>query len=835
MANQAMLKLWGKDESVIGRPLQEALPEINNQVFPKLLNKVFTTGESYHAKEQKAELVINGVLQAFYFTFTYKALKDENGKVFGIINTATDITELVEARKKTDELQERFLFALSSAEIGVWDHDLILNKVTWDTRCKELFGFTDDGQVPYSEVLKSIHPDDVEMVDREMMKAIDPSQDEMYNVKFRIVNKETGNIVWLHCKGKAYYTDDNSAFRFAGTAQDITQEVTSRRREQQLLALVNQNSDHMSVTDINGRMLYMNKAARNLLGVEEHEDISVYNAQDFYSPEELERLQHHIIQHIDDITGKSGRTNLINIKTKEEIPFHINYILIRDPETDEIIGRGATGRDIRPEIKAKTELQRLAKIVDSSEDFSNYCDLQGRTVYLNAAGIKLIGIDEDKISKSSIYDYHSEQTNRLIREEILPFLLKEGKWSGQLELLHQKSGEIIPIHKQFYLIKEDMTNLPIAVAGIARDLRPEINARQQILQKNEELEKAIREMEFLANSVPCIVWTSKPDGNLDYLNERWNDLTSMPIADSLGLQWTQIIHPDDKERALRAWKQALNTGEDYKAEFRVLDRNGVYRWYMIRGLPLKDNDGHIIKWYGTNTDVHEQKELENQKDNFLGIASHELKTPVTSIKAYAQVMGMMFRRSGDTKNAELVLKMDKQVNRLSNLIGELLDVTKINTGRLQFNPVEFDFNEMIEEVAEDLQRTTSKHVIRKELKVVRNIVSDKDRVSQVVINLISNAIKYSPNANEIVIYSEDHGHEVQLCVQDFGIGISPDKKDKVFEQFYRVSGSKEYTFPGIGLGLYISSEIVKRLNGRIWVNSVEGKGSTFCFTIPVNQ
>jgi signal transduction histidine kinase len=178
-------------------------------------------------------------------------------------------------------------------------------------------------------------------------------------------------------------------------------------------------------------------------------------------------------------------------------------------------------------------------------------------------------------------------------------------------------------------------------------------------------------------------------------------------------------------------------------------------------------------------------------------------------------------------------KLDKQVNRLSSLISDLLDVTKIHTGRLQFNETEFDFNTLVEEVIEDVQHTSSKHQIKKELRFKGMMIGDTERISQVITNLLTNAIKYSPDANEIIIYTKETDGQVQLCLQDFGIGISAHKKDLVFEQFYRVSGSKQHTFPGLGLGLYISSEIIKRLNGRIWVNSVEGKGSTFCFSLPI--
>lgn len=183
----------------------------------------------------------------------------------------------------------------------------------------------------------------------------------------------------------------------------------------------------------------------------------------------------------------------------------------------------------------------------------------------------------------------------------------------------------------------------------------------------------------------------------------------------------------------------------------------------------------------------------------------------------------------------MVLRMDAQVNRLTNLIGDLLDVTKINSGRLQFNKSWFDFNETVQETVQDLQHTTQKHQLIQNFTQTGSIYSDKDRISQVITNLITNAIKYSPHTDKIIVSTRRENNEAIVCVQDFGIGIPEDKKDLVFEQFYRVSGNKQHTFPGLGLGLYISSEIIKREGGRMWVNSVEGKGSTFCFALPVDE
>jgi signal transduction histidine kinase len=234
-------------------------------------------------------------------------------------------------------------------------------------------------------------------------------------------------------------------------------------------------------------------------------------------------------------------------------------------------------------------------------------------------------------------------------------------------------------------------------------------------------------------------------------------------------------------------------------------------------------------------DITEQKYLQQQKDDFIGIASHELKTPVTSVKAYTQVLERMLQKKGDTKEANMIKKMDAQLNRLTSLIGDLLDVTKINSGKLQFNNQEFDFNAILDELIEDLQRTTGKHTIVKNFVPGGIVFGDKERIGQVVTNLITNAIKYSPHADKVIVHTTIDEKEITLCVQDFGIGIATKNLDKVFEQFYRVSGEMQHTFPGLGLGLYISSEIIKREGGRIWVTSEEGKGSTFCFALPLNN
>ena len=234
-------------------------------------------------------------------------------------------------------------------------------------------------------------------------------------------------------------------------------------------------------------------------------------------------------------------------------------------------------------------------------------------------------------------------------------------------------------------------------------------------------------------------------------------------------------------------------------------------------------------------DITERKQLEQQKDEFVSIASHELKTPITSVKAYTQILGQRFRKTEDTKSVELVEKMDAQLDKLTNLIGDLLDITKIEAGRIRFHESYFDFNELVEENVEELQRTTEKHLIVKELQPSRTVYGDHDRLSQVLTNFISNAIKYSPTADKIIVKTVVDKYNTTLRVEDFGVGLSQEDQAKVFERFYRVGGPDQATYPGLGLGLYIASEIIKRHKGRVWVESKPGKGSTFCFSLPMTK
>lgn len=234
-------------------------------------------------------------------------------------------------------------------------------------------------------------------------------------------------------------------------------------------------------------------------------------------------------------------------------------------------------------------------------------------------------------------------------------------------------------------------------------------------------------------------------------------------------------------------------------------------------------------------DVSESWQVEKQKDTFIATASHELKTPVTTIKAFIQILQKRLDASDDGEASKYLSKVALQLNRLTGLIEELLDVTKIEAGQLDLHQEELDLDELVNETIEDFQRIAETHCIIRHGKTGGTVVGDRDRLSQVLINLIVNAIKYSPRSNKIVVRTAKKKNEIMVSIQDFGIGIPKKDRLKVFDRFYRVKNSTGERFGGLGLGLYISAEIISKHGGRIGVRSEEGRGSTFFFTLPLKE
>ena len=357
------------------------------------------------------------------------------------------------------------------------------------------------------------------------------------------------------------------------------------------------------------------------------------------------------------------------------------------------------------------------------------------------------------------------------------------------------------------------------------------NLEDKIASRTRALADKIKELSFLADSIPSIVWTSDAAGKVDYINSRWLERNpareNLPLGDS----WLANLHPDDSEKVKAAWQESIRTGNPYEIEFRILNSYGNYHWYLVRALPMRDDTGKIIKWYGNNTDIQQQKELQQQKDDFITIASHELKTPLTSLKASLQLLDKIKDNPPPGMLPRLILQSRKSMEKMSTLVDDLLNVKRLQEGQLALNKTNFVVSELINTICNPIA-IGGKHRINilgdKSLK----IYADEHRIDQVITNFVSNATKYAPESEMITISIERLERAVRISVTDKGPGIAADKLPHIFKRYFRVDHSSE-KYSGLGLGLYISSEIIDRHHGQIGVESEPGNGCTFWFTLPL--
>lgn len=524
---------------------------------------------------------------------------------------------------------------------------------------------------------------------------------------------------------------------------------------------------------------------------------------------------------------------LVRNGKREECYFDFIYAPIFNDEETEIIGVSVVATEVTDQVNAEKKLaeteytfERLIK--ESDYSIALY---KGPDLIIDIANNSMLRTwgKNEKVIGMKLEEALPELEGQPFLD-ILKDIFKTGKTysATEDEVVLERNGQLYTSYYNFsYKPLFNEQGEVYAILNFATDVTEMVLTKKQ-LKLNEEKYKN------LADSLPIIVWTADKDGNIDYYNKQWYDYTGFTSIDSRESATEKIIHPDDQKRSKEIWMTSKANKTNYEIEYQFRDRTteDAYRWFLGRAIPIKNEKDDVIQWIGTCTDINEFKQFQQQKDNFLGIASHELKTPLTSLKLYSQFLEKNLRKQEDDKNADVAKKMDEQINKLTSLVNDLLDVTKIQNGKILLNKSDFDFDDLVEEIVAEQQMITS-HKILVESEKIGNIYSDRHRISQVMSNLIGNAIKYSPDANRIHITTKVTDDDcVLFTVRDFGIGIPADKTEKVFEQYYRVSGSKEHTFPGLGLGLYISSEIIKRSGGKIFVNSIEGKGSEFCFLIP---
>lgn len=484
-------------------------------------------------------------------------------------------------------------------------------------------------------------------------------------------------------------------------------------------------------------------------------------------------------------------------------------------------------RTVNQELKIKVEETTIASnnlhtLINSVDIGTIFLDRSFRVAFFTPAARELFNLIPSDHGRPL-----SDITGKLLYDKLTDdaaFVLE--KLRSVDREVHATDGRVFIMRILPYRTAEDRINgVVITFFDVTARKRTE-----EALQESEQRFRAI------VSQTTAGISQMNLDGTLMLVNAKLSAMLGYTAEDLAGRSIWDLTFHQDIEKTKLFYEQLKRQGTAVDLETRLVHKNGSILWVNESLSLIRNDKNEPESTVAVIIDITDRKRFQEQKDEFIGIASHELKTPVTSIKAYAQILQERFEKNLKTdENPAILRKLNRQVDRLSMLIRDLLDTTKIAEGGLEFHPERFSPNKLIADLVGEMQPLSDVHTLIFIPGEVGDVVADAERIEQVLTNLITNAIKYSPDGGKVTITSEPFGNVTKISVKDEGIGIPEELQSKVFDRFFRVGNSSIATIQGMGLGLYISSAIVQRHGGKLWVDSTPGKGSTFYFTIPHKQ
>jgi PAS domain S-box-containing protein len=446
--------------------------------------------------------------------------------------------------------------------------------------------------------------------------------------------------------------------------------------------------------------------------------------------------------------------------------------------------------------------------------------------------------------------------------EILDRVLQTGEpfIGREIPVILQRTEGRPPEHVYVDFVYQPLTDSNgrrIGVVAHGSDVTRGVMARREMARLLEDSEKIRMEVQqsaaryrFMANAIPVQVWTATESGALDYVSDRTAEYFGKTVAEVVGEQWLSVLHPDDVEHTLTRWRQSLASGEEYEVEFRLWSAaHKSYRWHLGRATAQRDESGNVIAWFGTNTEIEDRKQVEadlkrltaeateanHAKSAFLAAMSHELRTPLNAIGGYAQLIEMGVRGPITEDQRIDLLKIQRSKNHLDSLVSDVLNFAKLGSGKIEYRVREVDVDKMFQSVIE----MVTPQATEKQLRLVSpagpchiSVSADEDRMRQILLNLIANALKFTPAGGTIALRAKVSESAVAIEVSDTGIGIPADKIETIFEPFVQAKGAIRSSDQGVGLGLAISRQLARAMGGDVTVASTVGEGSTFTLTLP---
>ena len=723
---------------------------------------------------------------------------------------------------------------------------------------------------------KMYHPDGdpIPLENSPVAKAL--KNQEAPNKKEVRIERPDGSFRQLLVYPQLRYNEDQELIGALVTLVDLTDQQRDHLKQATLSAIVQSSDDAIISKNLDGRITSWNVGAERIFGYTEQEalgkPITMLIPKDRLSEETL--ILSNIragkrVDHIETIrVDKSGR----------EIPISLTVSPLKD-SYGKIIGASKVARDIRDKLKVEEKQAVLSAIVESSDDAIISKDLNSIIMSWNRGAEEIFGYKEEEVIGKPITILIPDE--RLQEEDHILSRIISGNKIDHFETIRRcKSGKEIAVSITVSPIKDSRGNI-VGASKVARDISVQVESQVAMERYIKNLEtlntvgKSISEKlevkEILQRVTDATTeLTGATYGAFFYnnINDKERDFELFSLSGVSRKTLESIQKPAHEKLFKEAFLKKRPLRIDNIRKYDGLENSSLESTFSevnmpilsLMAIPVVSKSGMVIGGllFGSpqtgifseehelmvvniasqaavsldNSNLFEQvKSLSAKKDEFIALASHELKTPLTTIKGYLQIL------SKKEQNKMSGLFLDKslyQVEKLNSLVEDLLNMSRIESGQLNFNLEEFDLKEMLQDLVGTFGYSSQTHRIQEKLGDTPVIITgDKQRIEQVILNLLTNAIKYSPGADTVYLNMDLEETDVTIRIRDEGIGLTENQKKQLFTRFYRAEGTEGIS--GLGLGLYLTKQIIDRHKGAIGVNSDFGKGSEFYFSLPIRS
>ena len=691
-----------------------------------------------------------------------------------------------------------------------------------------------------------------------------------------IIQRQDGSVKNLMVYPKPLQDSSQKLTGVHVTLIDISEQQTQHVRQETLSAIVESSDDAIISKDLNSRITSWNSGAERIFGYKESEVLG--KSIMLLIPDSRLHDEDLILENIRNGRRIHHFETIRKTKNGKEIPVSLSISPVKDKQ-GKIIGASKIARDVSYRWEVEEKQAMLSAIVESSDDAIVSKDLHGNIMSWNSGAEKIFGYTEEEAIGENITLLIPK--SRLAEENTILTKIRNGEKIDHFETVRRhKTGRKIPVSLTVSPIKDQQGKI-IGASKVARDISAQVKAKTEIEKHTRNLEiinsvgKSISENLDLQEILQKVTdATTKLTGaafgaffynNVDGEGESFRlfTLSGAPreVFEHMGMPrhtsvfkptfaGKEIIRVEDIRKDPRYGKNLPNRGMpsghlsvvSYLA-VPVISKSGTVIGGLLFGHPepgmFKEEHEQMVVNIAAqaaisldNSRLFEQvKSLSDKKDEFIALASHELKTPLTTIKGYLQVLSKIEK---DQMSELFLNKSLYQVDKLNSLVEDLLNMSRVEAGKLEFNLEVFDLREMLLDIAETFIYSTKSHKLLYDFGNIPAIIEgDKQRIEQAITNLMNNAVKYSPGADKVYLNLKVDTKSAIIGVRDEGIGLSEEQQRHLFTRFYRAESTRGIS--GLGLGLYLTREIIDRHQGKISVKSKQGEGSEFLFDLPLKE